>query len=479
MTAVAKQDVVLSGGLGKSSNSARAGLLPISLDRAPLGAFDGIAVYLRAKDAKDDNKENFTLYCSDRVKFTEAHRERLRNHGVNFVYIPMADQERFRKQTEEQLLHTVNDPTLSISMKSELVYETSVELVNELLSEPQMLAKNPRIEKVSRAVTMLTLNDPSAFSHLFAASHHDFYTATHMVNVATWMVPLAYALGYRNTDELNHICQAGILHDVGKVYIPSEILNKKGKLSQQEWELIRRHPEMGCKHLEKFEGIHPLVYTVTRQHHERLDGSGYPDGLKADQIDPISRICAVVDSFDAMTAFRPFKERTLSVAQALSIILEETPAKYDQKVVDAWLGLLQAAEKDRTLGESLANARPGAVIRRQYPRFPINCPTRVHILEQCASGFNERPGIQCIAHNISQSGLGFLTQSPVQPNENVRVYLRGKGSLDRTEEGITVRCRAYKDGWYEVGMKFTKLAEAADLSSLGATPAEGAAAPKQ
>jgi HD-GYP domain-containing protein (c-di-GMP phosphodiesterase class II) len=133
------------------------------------------------------------------------------------------------------LLSTVDDPSLSISVKSEIVYETSVELVNELLSEPELLAKSPRLENVSRATTMLVLNDPSAFSHLFAASHHDFYTATHMVNVATWMVPLAHAMGHRDTNELNTICQAGILHDVGKIYIPTETLNRKGKLSDAEF----------------------------------------------------------------------------------------------------------------------------------------------------------------------------------------------------------------------------------------------------
>jgi hypothetical protein len=83
---------------------------------------------------------------------------------------------------------------VAISVKSEIVYETAVELVNELLSEPDLAGKSPRLEKVSRAVTTLVLNDPTAFSHLFAASHHDFYTATHMVNVATWMVPLCHGL---------------------------------------------------------------------------------------------------------------------------------------------------------------------------------------------------------------------------------------------------------------------------------------------
>ena len=453
---VSNKDVVLSGGFGTSSNSARAGYLPICLERVPLEAFKEISVYLRSDD-KSKESETFRLYCSPNVRFTQSHRERLIAAGVKFVYIPMAEQAKFRQQTEDTLLLTVEDPSLSISVKSEIVYETSVELVNELLSEPDFASKSKRLEKVSRAVTTLVLNDPSAFSHLFAASHHDFYTATHMVNVATWMVPLAYAMGYHNTDELNHICEAGLLHDVGKVYIPAEVLNKKGKLTNEEWDMIRQHPEMGCRHLEKFDRIDPLVLTVTREHHERIDGSGYPHKIKGEQMHPVSKICAVVDSFDAMTAFRPFKDRTMTVAQALGIIMEETPSKYDEQVVEQWVGLLQSAEREGVLSEPVLSS--DGKNHRQFPRFPINCPARLHLLQKRGEEWIERPGIQVIAHNISRSGAGFVTQQQVQPGESVRLYLQGQGSLSRMDEGLVMRCRAYKDGWFEVGLKFAGMNE--------------------
>lgn len=447
---VAKRDIVLSGGFGTSSNSARSGYIPICVDRVPLAAFEGISIHLRSKD-EGSNEEKFRLYCSANVQFTPAHLERLKSHDVKFIYIQMADQSRFRLQTEETLLKTVEDPSLSVSVKSEIVYETSVELVNELLSEADFASKSERLEKVSRAVTTLVLNDPTAFSHLFAASHHDFYTATHMVNVATWMVPLAYAMGYHDVDELNHICEAGLMHDVGKVYIPPETLNKKGKLTDEEWAQIKRHPELGYQYLQRFDHINSLVPTVAHEHHERLDGTGYPRGCKGDQIHPISKICAVIDSFDAMTAFRPFKERTMSVAQAMSIIVEETPAKYDEKVVEKWMELLQSSHpagltEPVTVGND-AN-------QRQFPRFPINCPARLHVLQKDQIDWVEKPGLPVIAHNISRSGAGFVSQQSVQPGETVRLYFQGKGTLERVNDGMVVRSRVYRDGWNEIGMKF-------------------------
>lgn len=463
--ATSNRDLELSGGLGRSTLSARAGLVPISLERAPLSAFEGIAVYLRVRDPHFKTRTTFTLYCSPRVDFTSDHRLRLGAHGVQFVYIPIADQQRFRQQTEATLLETVDDPGMSVSVKSEIVYETSVELVNELLPEPRKLAESPRIEKLSRAVTMLVLNDRKAFAHLFAASHHDFYTATHMVNVGTWMVPLAYALGHRRSDELTRICRAGLLHDIGKMHIPAAILNKKGRLSDEEWRIIQSHPEQGSKYLEQFKDIHPVIHRVVREHHERLDGSGYPSALAKEQIHPISRICAVVDSFDAMTALRPFKERTLTIAQALGLIVKETPARYDPGVVDAWLRLLTRAETAGTLSESL-QSYDGA-LNRAFERFRVSCPARVHLLKlQNERWVEKSPVLNMTAHNISRSGIGLLSETPVQPNETVRIQLLGRGSLRRSGEGVTVRCRAFKDGWFELGVRFRSLVEETDLAAL-------------
>jgi hypothetical protein len=158
-----------------------------------------------------------------------------------------------------------------------------------------------------------------------------------------------------------------------------------------------------------------------------------------------------------MTAFRPFKERTMSVAQALAIIMEETPSKYDEKVVEKWVGLLQSAEREGVLSEPvLMNDGEN---HRQFPRFPINCPARLHLLQKKGEEWLERPGMQVIAHNISRSGAGFVSQQQVQPGETVRLYLQGQGSLGRVDDGLVMRCRAYKDGWFEVGLKFAAMNE--------------------
>ncbi|MEC9373625.1 MAG: HD domain-containing phosphohydrolase [Planctomycetota bacterium] len=466
MSAIPAQgELEKTGGHGRPVTSGRAGFLPIPLARAPRGALEGIPVFVRnLRDGEAESPEptdqaainasEFRLYCAAEVPFTEEHRNRLLSNGVRVLYIRMADHAKFRKQTEAHLDAIAGDPTIAEAEKSAIVYETSVELINELLTDMDSLVESPQVSLISRSVATLVLENEHAFGHLLAASHHDFYTATHMVNVATWMAPLAYELGHTDPDELAEICKAGIVHDMGKLLVPDDVLNKPGKLSDEDWAHIRRHPEAGYEYLQKYEGLDEMVLRVTREHHERLDGKGYPHGLTKDQIHPVSRICAVVDSFDAMTAFRPYKERTLSVQQTLDILKSETPEKYDPDVMAAWLRLIEGAGAAGLIPETATEnpTIPKTVApdeRRAHPRKSFFAPARIDPVGQGVVDI-----IPATTHNLSRSGIALLARAPMEPGEQCRVTIDAKGWRDRPLKSVVVRCRAHNDEWYEIGMHF-------------------------
>ncbi len=169
-------------------SAARSGYLPLPLDRVLIDGLAAIPVYLHTgAGSSATTAQRFTLYSSETAHFTEAHRARLHNVGVKFIYIPMGYQGKFQSQVEENLIKVAADPNVALSAKCALVYETSLELINEVLTE-QGVGKNlPRLQNVARSISMLVMKDGQAFSHLFATAQHDFYTATHMVNVGTWM----------------------------------------------------------------------------------------------------------------------------------------------------------------------------------------------------------------------------------------------------------------------------------------------------
>lgn len=439
----------------EARNSAQAGFVPISLRHAPPNAFDDIDVFLRNEDRKA-GQDAFTLYRSVSVTFGPDDRARLQQASVKYVYIRIADHSRFREKVEATLENLVRDPTRAASEKAAIVYETSRALIDEIVSDPSVAHRTGRVTNVSRSIATYVLDDPQAFHHLFEASAHDFYTATHMVNVGTWMVPLAYALGHTDSTELQLICQAGLLHDLGKRSVPAEVLNKVGRLSEEDWTHIKRHPLTGAEHLRLCEHLDPRIIRVCLEHHERPDGKGYPHRLVLDKIHPWSRMCSVVDAFDAMTALRPFKEKALSVSEAIVRLRGGVPNQFDGQIVETWISLLSNVDdadvRERTVpGLESAPDGPG---RRRHQRFRCNCQAQLIALVRRPEGtWEELPPVAMEARDISRFGLGLLSKTPISAGLFVRIHLYGSRWAGKRLIGKTVRTLRSDDGWYEIGVE--------------------------
>lgn len=167
----------------------------------------------------------------------------------------------------------------------------------------------------------------------------DPYTAGHCGRLARYAVALGHALGV-DKPTLKALQLGGFLHDLGKVAVPDRILLKPGRLDAEERTSIQTHPVVGAdlvQGLRTLDGVRPII----RHHHERLDGSGYPDGLKGDAIPLGARIMAVVDVYDALHTARPYKP-ALSHGDAVSILLRETDAGFwDPRVVATFLDVLR------------------------------------------------------------------------------------------------------------------------------------------
>jgi len=164
----------------------------------------------------------------------------------------------------------------------------------------------------------------------------DPYTAGHQQSVADISREIARELGLPD-EGIYPIYVAAMVHDVGKVEIPSEILAKPGKLSSLEIELVRKHPEAGKRILSKLKTPWPIA-EIVYQHHERIDGSGYPRGLKKDDILLASRIIAVADVVDAMGTHRPYRP-ALGEDAVLEDLYNGKGVLYDEAVVEAWMRL--------------------------------------------------------------------------------------------------------------------------------------------
>jgi len=170
---------------------------------------------------------------------------------------------------------------------------------------------------------------------LTAAISSDPATREHMNRVRGYAVSLALVLGVRNHSLLEAIDEAALLHDIGKVAIPSHILNKPDRLTTAEFEEMKRHVDVGADMLAQF-SLHAAVAPIVRAHHENWDGTGYLRGLQRRTIPLGARIVSVVDCFDALTSDRPYRAR-IPREEALQIVRSRQGTMYDQAVVDAFV----------------------------------------------------------------------------------------------------------------------------------------------
>jgi HD-GYP domain-containing protein (c-di-GMP phosphodiesterase class II) len=162
----------------------------------------------------------------------------------------------------------------------------------------------------------------------------DPYTRGHSIRVSQYSAIIAKALDLKQ-DMIQQIILGGHVHDIGKIGVREEVLNKPGSLTDDEYQHIMTHPVVGWRILSPLLGEAPVALNVVRSHHERHDGTGVPDGMKGDQIPLEARIVAVADAFDAMTSARPYRAAEKTLEQALKELEDNCGSQFDMRVVQA------------------------------------------------------------------------------------------------------------------------------------------------
>ncbi len=208
----------------------------------------------------------------------------------------------------DELPEVIHDRRLEPEKKATLVREYSVTMMQRLLEQPT--ATN--IQTVKKATTDLVdmiLRDDATTFHLINISSHDYTTYIHSVSVGILAVALSKSVfGQSDAHDLHALGAGYFLHDLGKVHVDLDIINKPGKLTDEEMAVMKQHPSMGFSLLEDARQTTDELKLIVLQHHEKIAGGGYPYGLEGDDIHIYGRICAIADIFDAMTAKRPYKK---------------------------------------------------------------------------------------------------------------------------------------------------------------------------
>ena len=213
---------------------------------------------------------------------------------------------------------------------------------DDYLSKPvhphELRARVRSLSRVKQLTDALDSAEAAFVALALTIEARDPYTMGHCERLSRTAVGLGRALGL-GTDDLSALHRGGYLHDIGKVGVPDSVLLKPAPLTAEESALMRRHPEIGdslCAPLQSLRSVRPIILG----HHERLDGSGYPNGLRGDQVPLLAQIVGIVDVYDALTSRRPYRE-ALSHDEAVKFMMEETHAgRFNPRYVQAFLETL-------------------------------------------------------------------------------------------------------------------------------------------
>ena len=243
-----------------------------------------------------------------------------------------------------ELLPAIHDNKMPPETKAGLIQQHSVVMMKNLFKKPS--SENIReLKKIISEIVDLILRDDETTFWLINITSHDYDTYIHSVSVGVLSVALAKVI-FRHTDshDLHALGSGFFLHDLGKVKIDPEIINKTGKLTAGEMEEMKRHPAIGFSMLQETNQLTKESGLIVLQHHEKVDGTGYPAGLVDNDIHIYGRLCSIADIFDALTSQRPYKQR-LSAFAALKLMKNQMVPHHVQKDIFEKFVLLFESQK--------------------------------------------------------------------------------------------------------------------------------------
>ena len=308
------------------------GYTPVNLEVLRLDRVPGFDLYIIGA-------KGLVLYREKNVKFTLKNLQTLIENNVRYLYFKSTDQNRYYDYIEENLASIVEDKKVTPAKKASIIYDTSAHLAQQLINEPDSRKIVQKASKVMDTVVSFTTAGKNAYKDIIQMLPSDYYTHTHCANVATYCLALGQALGLTVNSGLWELTLGALLHDIGKSRVPNGILNKKGPLSRQEFEMVKQHVQWGVEIAGQTRSVPRESMPAIAQHHERISGKGYPFGIK--DMHQFGKIVSVADTFDAITTNRPYAKARSSFEAIL--LLKAQTAEFDKNIINALIEVM--AEK--------------------------------------------------------------------------------------------------------------------------------------
>jgi putative nucleotidyltransferase with HDIG domain len=288
----------------------------------------GFDIYIR-------EPHRFVLFASGHIDIGQEAITKIKESNLAYLYIHKKDQEQYVEHITKNLGRFVSTKSINAQEKAKLLYETASTVMEAIFKKPDTPKAILSAKSVATNIMGSIMSDSKAFISLVRVSNYDYYTYTHCINVSLYSIGIGKFLDMSNA-EIEILAHAAILHDIGKSKIDPAITNKADILTDAEYKIMQKHTIFGYELLRALGEKDPRVLGAIRGHHEKLDGSGYPDRLEGSQIPYFAQILAVADIFDALNTKRSYKD-PISSFEALRLMKNKMSAHLNQSILDSFI----------------------------------------------------------------------------------------------------------------------------------------------
>ncbi|WP_428026842.1 HD-GYP domain-containing protein [Arcobacter sp.] len=280
---------------------------------------------------KNKKEESLSLISIKGRKLLKHDIENLMDY--NFLYVHEDEKEFYSSYYKDYMSFKI------IPKNMEKFYSNIGNIVNQMFEDPQSIKNVKEVETIVNDMVTTILHDNFSVSSFITILASDYYTHTHSLNVSVYSLCLGKHMGL-NQKDLENLGTSALLHDLGKSKISDKIINKNGVLTEHEFNEVKKHPMYGWALARQLGITNKSILAGIRNHHERVDGTGYPDKLKNEQIDIFAKIIGVCDVFDALTTNKTYKN-SMGTFNTLVMMKKDMSKHLDSNIVNHFIGIFK------------------------------------------------------------------------------------------------------------------------------------------
>jgi len=395
---------------------------------------------------------------------------RLSEYGLDCFQVRSDDLRKCEDILERRLREVLERGEGTVLERTQLVVHVGTTVARDLAGGPEPGKGLARATQLLESVMSDVLSDPHVAANMLNMTAHEAGVASHMFIVS--MLAIAFGQDVIGADEraLKELGLAGMMHDVGKLGLTAELLNKDSQLAPLEYELIQQHPIESVRLLRNDPEVTDNVRRLILEHHERVDGRGYPLGLEIGDLSVGGRVLAIVDTFHALIGRRSYRE-SVSTMEAVQVIQRQAGRQFDTDLVRCWSDFIERIRRTQQIESFVNTAAGGAAIsprhehRAAAPRRGVYgnrakrfiCHTKKYVdyiyAGRLCGGEGAPQRFTAGLRDASRSGLCIFTQHAMYRGEMLNVLVDGSGQRVWVR-GVVAWCRRHDDTGFRAGIQF-------------------------